>query len=208
MVSEVEQQLETRDVILEELKNHLSRAQEKMKTTADKRHRDVQFEVGEKVFLKLHPYHQQSLAKRRNEKLAPRFYGPYEVLAHVGVVAYKLSLPDGARIHPVFHVSQLRQAISATQVSYQFPPQFNTEQILEVEPKQVLGVRPSTEGPPGTLEVLIQSRDLLVFEASWEPFSTIQDQYPACHLEDKVKHWATSNVKLPIRFTYARRHKS
>ena len=105
MVSEVEQQLETRDTILEELKLHLSRAQEKMKTTTNKRRRDVQFEVGDKVFLKLCPYRQQSLAKRHNEKLAPRFYRPYEVLARVGAVAYNLSLPEGARIPLVLHVS-------------------------------------------------------------------------------------------------------
>ena len=76
-----------------------------------------------------------------------------------------------------------------------------------MELEKVLGVRPSTEGPPGTLEVLLQWKGLPVFEATWEPFSIIQEQYPTFHLEDKVNLWAAGNVRPPIRFTYARRQK-
>ena len=155
-VSAVEQQLEARDAILDELKHHLTKAQEKMKRFADKHRRDIQFDIGDKVFLKLRPYCQLSLAKRRNEKLAPRFYGPYKVLARIGSVAYKLALLEGAHIHSVFHVSQLRRAIGTNQVSHQLPLQLSTNHVLEVEPEQILGVRPSTEGQPGALEVLLQ----------------------------------------------------
>ena len=73
--------------------------------------------VGEKVFLKIQPYKLQSLAKRQNQKLSPRYYGPFEVLEKIGGVAYKLKLPLDSNIHPVFHVSLLKQCISSSAVS-------------------------------------------------------------------------------------------
>ena len=62
--------------------------------------RDVCFKKGDKVYLKLQPYRQKSLAMRPNEKLSPRFYGPFEIEDKVGLVAYRLQLPPTARIHP------------------------------------------------------------------------------------------------------------
>nr|GMD03902.1 Retrotransposable element Tf2 [Ipomoea batatas] len=49
-----------------------------------------------------------SLARRFNQKLACRYYGPFPVLERIGAVAYRLQLPDHVQIHPVFHVSLLR----------------------------------------------------------------------------------------------------
>lgn len=92
-VSSVEQQLASRDGMLDELKQHLVRAQERMKREADKHRWHVQFVVGDMVYLKLCPYRQRTLATRRNEKLAPHFYILYEVVARVGIGAYKLRLP-------------------------------------------------------------------------------------------------------------------
>ena len=100
----VEQQLLERDLVLDELKAQLLRAQGLMKKRVDNKRRDVEFE-GHLVFLKIRPYQQKSLATRANEKLAARYYGPYEVEKMIGLVAYCMKLPAGCFLHPIFHVS-------------------------------------------------------------------------------------------------------
>lgn len=69
-VASVEQELQSCDALLVELKHHPTRAQEKMKAKADGKCRDVQFAVWDMVYLKLQPYRQKSLTIRQNEKLA------------------------------------------------------------------------------------------------------------------------------------------
>lgn len=73
------------DLILDELKNNLSKAKNRMKKLVDKNWREVQFFVGENVFLKLQPYHFRSLASCSNEKLSPCFYRRYEIAKKVGL---------------------------------------------------------------------------------------------------------------------------
>lgn len=105
----LEEQLKERDGTLVLLKEHLHKAQQRMKKRVDGHRREVEFAIGDRVYLKLRPYREKSLAKRINEKLVARFYGPYKVAARVGEVAYTLKLPPGTKIHPTFHVSQLKK---------------------------------------------------------------------------------------------------
>lgn len=79
LIQEVDCQLAERDQLLDELKAQLVKAQQRMKQTADKRRRDVQFAVGDMVFLRIHPYRFRSLALKRNAKLSPRYFGPFAV---------------------------------------------------------------------------------------------------------------------------------
>lgn len=76
-----------------------------MQDQANKYTRDVTYTGGDMVYLKLQPYKHISIAKKTNEKLNPRFYGPYKILKKIGVVSYKLELPSNARILPLFHVT-------------------------------------------------------------------------------------------------------
>lgn len=201
----MDEQLAERDAILDELKYHLVQAQSYMKSYEDKGRRDGSFEVGDLVYLKLQPYRQRSLAKRSNDKLTPRFYGPYPVIEQIGKVAYKLQLPQSAKIHPVFHISQLKKAVGLGHTPTQLPAHLTSDLILEVEPENLLGVRNS----PSSTEVLVKWKGLQDFEATWEDFDEVNNRFPSFHLEDKVHLWVGGIARdLPrpeVRFTYARR---
>nr|GEW77647.1 hypothetical protein [Tanacetum cinerariifolium] len=108
--ADLEHQLIERDDMLKLLRSNLVKVQDRMRNQANTKRRELAFQEGDYVFVRIKPYRQKTLAKRRYKKLYPRFYGPYRILRKVGLVAYKLELPPDARIHSVFHVSMLKPA--------------------------------------------------------------------------------------------------
>ena len=124
-VDSIEQLLRERDALLDEFYTQLLMDQNKMRQAANSKRRREAFEVGDVVFLKLQPYRQQSLARRSCDKLAARIYGPFEVLARVGSVAYKLNLPPSSKILPVFHVSQLKRVHDFVFIPAAIPQELN-----------------------------------------------------------------------------------
>ncbi|XP_057790876.1 uncharacterized protein LOC131007985 [Salvia miltiorrhiza] len=109
---EAKQFIHTRQQLLQTLKENLQQAQARMKMYANKGRVEREFTVGDWVYLKLQSYRQQSVALPRNLKLAAHYYGPYQVTGRIGSVAYCLALPEGSRIHPVFHISILKKVLS------------------------------------------------------------------------------------------------
>ncbi|MCH79981.1 hypothetical protein A2U01_0000743, partial [Trifolium medium] len=164
-VEEVNRLMAERNDVLREMQEQLVRAQDVMRAQANKHRRDVEYEVGDMVYLKIKPYKMKSLAKRINQKLSPRYYGPYEILQRVGQVAYKLKLPEESKVHPVFHASLLKKYISPTVGFQPLPTCLNEEWQLEPTPEEALDTRRNDQG---VVEVLVKWKGLPDFENSWE----------------------------------------
>ncbi|KAI0503897.1 hypothetical protein KFK09_014841 [Dendrobium nobile] len=140
LVFSVEEYLEERDRVLEELKRHLLRAKHIMKKKGDGHRKDIPFEVGERVFFKLRSYRQKTVTNRRNEKLAPRYVRPYEVLEKVEAITYWLKLSPTTTIHPVFHVSKLRRVIEDYTASSELLVSLTEDLEVVLEPLKLMGV--------------------------------------------------------------------
>ncbi|KAL4571347.1 hypothetical protein LXL04_018105 [Taraxacum kok-saghyz] len=206
-VDAVDRLLEDRDAILDELRMHLLRAQQKMQAQANKKRKEVEFTEGDLVYLKLKPFRQHSVAMRKFQKLAARFYGPFKIIKRIGKVAYTLELPPTSRIHPTFHVSQLRKTHGAEDIPVQLPPQLTEELELQICPAEIKGVRPKHNSTTGEREILIEWEGLSPTEATWEELDIMLKLFPNHHLEDKVKVWMAGIDKPPIIHVYKRRSK-
>lgn len=113
--------LDQRELMVKLVRQHLHRAQQRMKFQADKNQTEREFKVGDMVYLKLQPYVQTSVATRANHKLSFKYFGPYPIIQCIGAIAYKLQLPPSATIHPVVHVSQLKRSVGPQAVSATLP---------------------------------------------------------------------------------------
>ncbi|XP_061993693.1 uncharacterized protein LOC133711607 [Rosa rugosa] len=177
-VEAVDQQLQTRDELLAVLKRNLQVAQARMKQFYDKKHTERVFAEGDWVYLKLQPYRQQSVERRSVPKLAPRYYGPYQVEKRIGSVAYKLKLPPSARVHPVFHVSLLKKKIGdAAVVSAHLPPNVDPHNPRWY-PAAILDRRMFKKGNAPVTKWLIQWLGSSVEEATWEEADELLQRFP------------------------------
>jgi hypothetical protein len=181
-VDEVNRLTAERNVALKEMQEQLLKAQDMMRSQANKHRREVEFQVGDMVYLKIQPYKLQKLAKRYNQKLSPRYYGPYEILQRIGAVAYKLKLPDDSKVHPVFHVSLLKKAIAPNVEPQPLPSCMNEAWQLESEPEEAMDTR---RNEVGEVEVLVKWKGLPEFENSWELDDKLRKEYPGFLLEVK-----------------------
>nr|GFC22250.1 putative reverse transcriptase domain, ribonuclease H-like domain, aspartic peptidase domain protein [Tanacetum cinerariifolium] len=94
------------------IKKRMQAAQDRQKNYADRKRKSMEFEIRDRVMLKVSPWKGVVRFGKRG-KLNPRYVGPFKVLANVGKVAYKLELPQElSRVHHTFHVSKLKKCYS------------------------------------------------------------------------------------------------
>ncbi|KAK2407034.1 hypothetical protein QL285_042695 [Trifolium repens] len=175
--------LTDREDILQLLKNKLLKPQNSMKKFADKSRLAHPFKENDFVFVKLRPHRQISVAGRRIKKLSKRYYGPFKIIKALGPVAFELSLPPDSKIHPVFHVSQLKPCNTATIQPLALPPIAEDNHPI-VQPLAILGWRHGDD--PNQQQVLVQWAGLLPEDTSWENLQELRDTFPNLNLEDKV----------------------
>ncbi|PHT85444.1 hypothetical protein T459_07550 [Capsicum annuum] len=88
-------------------RSYLDKATRKMKKFADRSRRPVHYRIGDKVMVKLNPRQFKSL-RSVNQSLIRRCEGPFEIVAKVGKISYKLDMPSHLKIYPVFHARKLK----------------------------------------------------------------------------------------------------
>ncbi|GJY68231.1 putative reverse transcriptase domain-containing protein [Tanacetum coccineum] len=103
---------ETTEKIVQ-IKSRIQVARDRQKSYADVRRKPLEFQVGDRVMLKVSPWKGVIRFGKRG-KLNPRYIGPFKVLAKVGTVAYRLELPQQLiKVHSTFHVSNLKKCLFA-----------------------------------------------------------------------------------------------
>ncbi|KAL0546427.1 hypothetical protein IC582_016335 [Cucumis melo] len=164
---------------IQKIRSRMQTAQSRQKSYADVRRKDLEFDVGDKVFLKVAPMKGVLRFKRRG-KLSPRFVGPFEILERIGPVAYRLALPPSlSTVHNVFHVSMLRKYVSDPSHVVDYEPLeidenlSYTEQPIEVLAREVKMLR-NREIPL----VKVLWRNHRVEEATWEREDDMRSRYP------------------------------
>ncbi|KAG8501022.1 hypothetical protein CXB51_003082 [Gossypium anomalum] len=152
------------------IRDYLKAASDRQKSYADLKRKEIEYQVGDKVFLKVSPW-KKVLRFGKKGKLSPCFIGPFEVIERVRPLAYRLALPiELEKIHNVFHVSMLRRyrsdpshVISQTEVEIQPDMTYGKEpvKILAREVKQL------RNKSIALVKVLWNRHG--VDEATWEP---------------------------------------
>ncbi|KAD4585142.1 hypothetical protein E3N88_22743 [Mikania micrantha] len=125
------------------IQERIKAARDRQKSYADNRRRPLEFQIGDRVMLKVSPWKGIFRIGKRG-KLSPRFVGPFKILERIGSVAYRLKLPlEFSNIHDVFHVSNLKKCladesliVSLEEIQIDEKLQFNEEPV-EVMDREV-----------------------------------------------------------------------
>ncbi|KAL4303968.1 hypothetical protein GQ457_10G012090 [Hibiscus cannabinus] len=167
--------------------DRLKQSFDRQKAYADTKRRDIQKNVGDRVFLKVSPW-EKVMRFGKKGKLSLRFIGPFEIVERTGPEAYRLALPpEFDKIHNVFHVSMLRRYRSDP--SHVLEPEeveLNPDLSYEEEPVQILDREVKRLRNKKNSLVKVLWRNHTVEEATWEPEETMREQYP--HLFDLGKN--------------------
>jgi hypothetical protein len=137
-------------------------AQSRQKSYANNRRRELVFEVGDYVYLKVSPMRSVRRFNMKG-KLAPRYVGPFKVIDRHGEVAYHLELPENlSRVHDVFHVSQLKKCLRVPEE--QIP-------LDELTVKEDLTYEEFSIKILETTERVTQSRVIKMCKVQWNRYS-------------------------------------
>ncbi|KAJ9561559.1 hypothetical protein OSB04_006719 [Centaurea solstitialis] len=164
---------------IEMIRERLRTAQSRQKSYADRRRSDLEFQVGDKVLLKVSPW-KGVIRFRKRGKLGPRFIGPFKVIARVGKVAYRLELPPELnQIHDTFHVSQLRKCLADETAHVPIDDIQVDERLNYIErPIAILERKTKSLRNKEIGLVKVQWEHRKGSEWTWEPEAEMRSNYP------------------------------
>ena len=150
-------------------------ATNKQKSYANMKRKDIRYEIGEKVFLKVSPW-KNVMRFGKKGKLSPRFIGPYEVIEKVGPLAYCLALPpELEKLHNVFHVTMLRRYRSdQSHVVSSETIKLRPDLTYEEEPVEILACEVKELRNKKITIVRVLWRNHKTEEATWESEETMR----------------------------------
>ncbi|GAB2281625.1 hypothetical protein Dimus_039484 [Dionaea muscipula] len=161
------------------IRDRLLTAQSRQKSYADNLRRDLEFQVGDKVFLKVSPW-KGAIRFRKKGKLSPRYIGPFDILDRVGDVSYRVALPPSlADVHNVFHVSMLRKYVHSHAHVIDFE-QLRVREDMTYEERlcRDYGFEEKVLRNKTVQVVKVLWRNHAVEEATWERESEMGEMYP------------------------------
>jgi hypothetical protein len=170
------------------IRQRMKEAQDRQKSYSDNRRRPLEFQIGDRVFLKVAPW-KGIIRFGMKGKLAPRYIGPFEVIARIGLVAYRLKLPAHLeKIHNVFHVSLLRKAeVDPSRVLPPVPMEVKEDLTLETRPVKIMDRSEKTLRNKRVSLVRVLWRNSQIEEETWERESEIKEKYPHLFLESGMQ---------------------
>lgn len=178
VTEEVRISVQQREEMMNKLKDNLRKAQSRIKKYADRLRSERSLQEGDMVYLKMQPYRQNAFGLRGSLKLRAKFYGPFRVLNRIGRIAYKLQLPEGAGIHPVFHVSQLKKHVGRQAIPLPNLPLVGEDGKVKTEPNAVLARRVIPRKNEPVTQWLVQWENMTPEDATWEDVTFVQNTFP------------------------------
>ncbi|KAA0045482.1 pol protein [Cucumis melo var. makuwa] len=164
---------------IQKIRAHMLTAQSKHKSYDDVRRKDLEFDVGYMVFLKVAPM-KGVLRFEKKGKLSPRFVGPFEILERIGTIAYRLALLSSFSIvHDVFYVPMLRKYVADSTHVVDFELlKINENLIYEEQPVEILAREVKMFRNRRIALVKVLWRNHRVEEATWQREDDMRAQYP------------------------------
>jgi hypothetical protein len=178
----------------------LEQAQQVAKMQYDRQHRNVSFTVGEWAWLRLHHRPHGSLAASSTGKLRQRYFGPYQIVEAINPVAFRLALPQGARLHDVFHVGLLKKFVGTPPSTPPLLPQVHHGAIVPV-PACVLRLRLFDD----VRQALVQWEGQPPSATSWEDLEQFKERYPQFQLVDELLLKGGSDVMWGKKYSRRKR---
>ena len=154
---------------LHQAKVHLRKAQDRQKSYADQKRREVVYEKEDQILLQTKNL---KIKSSGSKKLLPKYIGPFKILDRIGTMAYKIELPAHMKCHNVFHVSNLQPYRTDGRV--QPPPiPLVIDDDLQYEVDQVIDHRDIKRGNRSKREYLLKWLGYGPEHNSWEPATNL-----------------------------------
>ena len=167
--------------LLKIAQDNISQAQLQQARYANQHRRDEQFSVGDNVLVSSENINLPSQVNRPTRKFQAKFLGPYKVIETVSPTAYRLELPETLKIHPVFHISNLRRYVESDEQLFPErtvpppPPLVFDDDHVEYLVEKILDKRIRRIGRGTRTEYLVKWKNYPEYDATWQTLADLEN---------------------------------